>query len=104
MWRTPAATASRTKLTCSRAGVRRWVPGPMRGTSTPGGGKFVIGAVAQSLVDRLGQLRADRIRAGGQQRRKERDGQALGRAAPERGARRAAPGELARRGGVPARR
>ena len=31
MWRTPAATASRTKRTCSRAVVRRLVPRPMRG-------------------------------------------------------------------------
>src|SRR5262245_5799194 len=42
MWRMPAATASRTKLTWSGAVVRRLVPRPTRGTSTPASRKVLI--------------------------------------------------------------
>src|SRR5215211_4208939 len=42
MWRTPSATAWRTNSTCSDAVVRRLVPRPTRGTSTPASLKVLI--------------------------------------------------------------
>src|SRR5215217_273409 len=48
MWRTPAATASRTKVTWFGAVVRRLVPRPMRGTSTPASRQELIPSKART--------------------------------------------------------
>src|SRR5215216_3106110 len=52
MWRTPTETASRMKRTCSGAVVRRLVPRPMRGTSTPAS-RSVLTSLRLGLRERL---------------------------------------------------
>src|SRR5215813_4369030 len=52
------------------------------------------GLVGQCLIDELAQLRAQPVRAGGEQLGEEQDGQLRVLVDPEGGARRAAPGQL----------
>src|ERR1035438_8036408 len=58
-------------------------------------GRAWRGLAGQGLVHQLAQLRADGVRAGWKKLGKERDGQLFSRVDPERGAGRAAPGQLA---------
>src|SRR6266511_5076724 len=54
-----------------------------------------LASVHQRLVDELAELRAQWVRARGQELGEEQGGDLLGRVDPERGAGRATPGELA---------
>src|SRR5215469_7586863 len=67
-------------------------------------GMVLLLSVGQRLVDELAQLRAQPVRAGGEQLGEERDGQLRVLVDPEGGARRTAPGELTFGAGHPARR
>src|SRR5215210_9583957 len=79
-----------------------WFLAPRDDSLNPSTSRSVL-LVDQRLVDHLVQLRADGIRARGQQLGEEQHHHPLRRIDPERGARGATPGELPARAGVAAR-
>src|SRR6516162_10207377 len=100
--------SSRSRCDAGIAGMVLLIPLPALRPGLPGHGGTqparLPGLVGQCLVDELAQLRAQPVRAGGEQLGEERDGQLRVLVDPEGGARRTAPGELTVGAGHPAGR